>query len=288
MKFGPGFSLIIMLVGYFVGALGMVLQKYAVTGLTAQGKTTSNGWKLKIIWFLGLTCLNLVAVFQFFAVGGLGPQKTGAAMGANVVFILFLSAVLLHERVALSAAFWACVMGGAIAAVNLIPQASAAGFSLPLVFAGSLSPLVFLLPIPYFRKTAQRISIAVLCGAASGALNGFMVIIMKLLNSCVTDSSEYALQGVFSSWIFWLVIFLSCGCTALVLLQVAYAHGPMQASAPYFYGLAVIWPVCWSYAIFAIPFTPLPAVLFAVIALSAIMIQRVSTKHEETNLEKHP
>jgi drug/metabolite transporter (DMT)-like permease len=280
MKFSPVLSFIIILIGNFIGSLGMVLQKYSITGLTETGAKKPPGGKLKAIWLLGFGCINLVPLFQFLAVGGLGTQKMGAATGVNVVFMLFLSAALLKERVTVSASIWAWVMVGAIAAANLIPQAGATGFSLPFVLAAGLTPIAFLLPVPFFLKTSKSASIAALCGAASGAFTGFMVIPLKFVNSLLAGSSEYGLQGIFSSWIFWALLFSFSGAASLVLIQFAYAKGPMQASAPYFYGMAVIWPICWSYLVFAIPVAPIPALLFALVALSAIMIQRASAKDQ--------
>lgn len=268
MDFTLAFAFLTILAGNFLLSLGMVLQKLAVSGLTAEGARKKPP-RLVIVWGMGFILINLVPVFQYFSLKYLSTQAVGAAMGANVIFTLVLSALVLKEHITRTAAAWAAVMVLAIAAASILPQSSGTSFSIPFTLASGLIPFFFLLLVPLVSKASS----ASVFGATTGALNGFMVIAMKVLST----EGAFGMQGVFASPVLWGLLYFFSGFFALVFTQLAYARGPMRACAPFIYGMQVIWPVLASYFVFAAPFAPLSAAAFVLVAVSAIMIQRSAT-----------
>jgi hypothetical protein len=98
-------------------------------------------------------------------------------------------------------------------------------------------------------------------GAASGALGGFMVLPMRIL-----QGAGLSLGAWFATP--WIYLYVLAGISAFVYSQKAYARGSLGQVAPAFYGMQVLWPAIASYAVFGAAFLPLQAAAFALIALA--------------------
>ncbi len=117
------------------------------------------------------------------------------------------------------------------------------------------------------KRPAFKKFFAVGMGGTAGALGGFMVLAMRVIQSG---------PGTLAAWIFapWLWLYVAAGVSAFVLSQKAYAAGSLGQVAPAFYGMQVLWPALASYAVFATPFIPLQVLAFAAIALAVFFMAR--------------
>lgn len=290
-------ALLLALAGSACLSLGMVLQKKHVLWFETRrnkGPYARDMW----FWMAGLLAMNLQPVFLFLSLFGLSPSVAAATNGASVTFTALFSIPLLGETMSRRKAAWSVLLFVAIAGAALTaapqdaeaPQVAAApqvaeapgaaGFEpFPLV-AALLVPLACAFLIARMMKTAPSAAtgggrtgvqipgsrngrLAVVMGAASGALGGFMVLPMRIL-----QGSSLPVGAWFASP--WIYLYAVAGGAAFYFSQKAYASGKLGAVAPAFYGLQVLWPALVSYPVFSALFMPAQAAFFVVIAVAVV------------------
>jgi drug/metabolite transporter (DMT)-like permease len=245
-------------------SLGMVLQKRHVLFVGFQGPRDAAFRRARRGWLAGFTLVNLAPPFNYLALLGLPANVVAGVSGSNVAFAALFSALLLGERIGLRELLLSLALFGAIAVACLRGGAAsmttdpAAPPELLFAWLFILVPIVLAVAAAILRKRWKGPLLAVLIGALSGAMGGFMLIPLKLLGGA---------EPRIAAWLAapWLWLYLAAGIASFAFVQLAYKDGEMKRVAPAFYGLQVLWPAIASLFVFSQSFDPLQWVAFAVI-----------------------
>ncbi len=252
-------------------SLGMVLQKKGVHWLSFRREGNPDFRKLRATWIAGLVLNNMLAFFYYFGLRGLPASIVGAMMGLNVVFTAVFSIFLLKEHVPRRVAFWSSLMVLGIVVANLAAprvtetRAPSNGwiivfFALPYTMVGAA-----MLAHRYLKLPGSLFAAAI--AFAAGSLDGFIIVLIKVMQSVKGNILEYFLTP-------YAYLYLVASVSVISLMQLAYKKGTMTRVAPALYGAQIIWPVISSFLVFAIPVDGMQTAAFACVALSVIMVQR--------------
>lgn len=257
--------------GSVVISLGMVLQKKGVPWLQWRGDKDPRYARLKAIWITGFVLNNLLAVFYFFALKALSAAIVGAMMGLNIVFSAAFSALLLKERLSKRMAAGSAALMGFIALANL--SSPPYGISAP----PALSHMLLFFLAPYALAAAALLTrrarwlraeaYALAFAAAAGALEGFIIILIKAMQLSAGSNLLSYLGTPYP------YMYAVATLSVLSLLQVAYANGRMTKTGPMLWGMQIFYPVAISYASFAAPLVPAQLAAFAGIVACVVLIQ---------------
>ncbi len=288
MTLSPLIAMPIALAGNACLSLGMVLQKKHVAWLyarkTPEGRVAPGFRHDVAMWMAGFVLMNLQPIFLFVSLFGLSANVAASAAGSSVAFTALFSVPLLGEKLTRSRIWWTLALFGAIALAGLTgspdtADAAAAGSSSSVAsvaapFSAAAVIVAFIIPFALAIVVAGlgsrprfKAFFASGMGAAAGALGGFMVLPMRVIQSG---------PGTLASWLFapWLWLYIAAGVSAFVFSQKAYGAGSLGQVAPAFYGMQVLWPAVASYAVFSTPFAPLQALAFAAIAAAVFFMAR--------------
>ncbi len=239
---------------YFLLALGFVFQKKGIKIFSAERKPIDF-----IFWISGLILININPFVNFIALGFVPSYVINAISALTIVFTILLSATLLKEKLFGSDFIYIFAITFLIAVITLKTKDASQNmpvFSLSLIFA--LAPIVlFLLDLPFVHLTIKgrfksdsmmpAFSKVIIPSITSGAMAGFMVIAMKLLQ---LDKGSSLSVKYFNS--IYLYLFLLNGLISFIAIQIAYKNGSMIVVAPLQYGFTVLYPVIASLFLFPI------------------------------------
>jgi len=252
-------------------SLGMVLQKKGVHWLSFRREGNPDYRKLRATWLAGIILNNMLAFFYYFGLKGLPASIVGAMMGLNVIFTAGFSVFLLREHVPRRVAFWSSLMVLGIVVANLaaprMTQARAPSdvwivvfFALPYTMVGAA-----MFAHRYLGLSSNLYAAAI--AFAAGSLDGFIIVLIKVMQSVKGNILEYFLTP-------YAYLYIVASMSVISLMQLAYKKGTMTRVAPALYGAQIIWPVISSFLVFAIPVDGMQAAAFACVVLSVIMVQR--------------
>lgn len=252
-------------------SLGMVLQKKGVHWLSFRREGNPDFRKLRATWIAGIVLNNMLAFFYYFGLRGLPASIVGAMMGLNVVFTAVFSIFLLREHVPRRVVFWSLLMVFGIVGANLAAPRGAVArtpsngwivvfFSLPYAMVA-----MAMAAHRYLKLSANLYAAAI--AFAAGSLDGFIIVLIKVMQSVRGNILEYFLTP-------YAYLYIVASMSVISLMQLAYKKGTMTRVAPALYGAQIIWPVISSFLIFAIPVDAMQTAAFACVALSVIMVQR--------------
>ncbi|MCX8014197.1 MAG: hypothetical protein N3A02_07905 [Rectinema sp.] len=256
------------LFGNFLLSLGFSLQKKNVAWLSARRRGERRQTREVVGWSFGFLLMNLQPIFNYLALKGLAPNIVAAVSGSNIVFTIILSRILLSEHVPRRKMLWILILAASLAMAGLVGQESSTVFRVdPFWFAFFIPTAFAMLVLLVMRRIGAR-KIGLFLGSAAGALGGFMVLVLEGLR--LTHGSD------FLSWIAspYLYVYIFCGVSSFLIKQVAFEKGDMNAVAPSFYGLLVLYPSIAAYFISEVSLQPLQVLAFGGIALSIIFFAK--------------
>ena len=284
MSTAPAVAALIAITGNFILSLGMAFQKRHVGWIGSTPKRSAGRppdaerrrggrfYRDFGAWFLGFMLVNVVPVFQYFALTGLSTNVVGAAAGTSIGFTAILAKFFLKERIGTRRLLWTILLFAAIAAAGFLGEGGSSGAedlspAALYVFLGlplALGALLFAL-----RGRFKGPRLAALLAAVSGCLGGFMVFPLRALQV----DADPSIAGWLSSP--YLYTLLTASASSLILIQTAYKDGEMAAVAPAFYGMQVIWPALASYFVFDAKFLPVQTAAFVLVAVCVAVIAGV-------------
>lgn len=254
--------------GYLCVALGSVLQKKGIGWFGHRGDKGASYYRDMLVWLLGFLLMNLALVPNFLALRTLSAPIVSAISGLNIVFLIFLSRLILKEKIYPTDYVYGAAIFIAIVALNLVDQGATANQTLH----GGYAYLFGLVPVGLFivlalagvRKTGNGWGIAY--AAVGGGLGGLLATFMKILQ--VQHGTNFLLY--LSSP--YLYVFLAVTTTSFVSMQLAYKAGDMIVVGPVQFATMVFYPVLASYPIFALAVNPVQVALFAAIIAGVILM----------------
>lgn len=257
---------------YFSISLGFVLQKKGVGWIGYPGKKDSRYYQTFGIWLAGYALLNLAIIPNYFALRVLNPYLVNAVSGLNIVFMIFLSAWILKEKLFSLAYFFTGIICLSIATINLVEHNTNSSPSiLPgYAYLAALVPITLFLGwilLRFWRILTKESRLqAVLLASAGGGMSGLMVTYLKLLQlECGTNIVGYLTSP-------YLYLLLAVSVLSMIAIQMAYKMGDMILVGPAQFASMVFYPVVSAYFIFQSPVNPIQIICFAVIIIAVILM----------------
>jgi|GEM_PF-700220 len=246
-------------IAYFLLALGFVFQKKGINIFSKERKL-----KDIIFWVTGLILININPIINFYALKYVPSYVVNSISALTIVFTIILSAFLLKEKIFSSDFIYIAAITLFIVVITFktkdasqnMPALSSSTFFaiLPIIIFFIFILLIFF-TTPFKNKgtlnTKKQIfgkSLkAIISSSCSGAMAGFMVIAMKLLQmDRGIDLSLLYFKSIY------LYLFLLNGLISFIAIQIAYKNGSMVIVAPLQYGFTVLYPVIASLFLFPV------------------------------------
>lgn len=261
--------------GSIIISLGLVLQKRGVAWFKHINKKSADYKYLRNIWLLGFGLNNLLSIFYYFALKGLTASVVGAMMGLNIIFSALFSKIILKEHLSKTVISLSLVLVVFIALANLTGQDE----STVAVPAQIEIYLFFLIPyvIAGIAQITQKLHIikgelyAILFAASAGALEGFIIILIKALQASKGNDPLYYFSSPY------LYLYIVASVSLISLMQIAYSHGRITRTGPVLWAMQILYPVLISYISFDTKFLPIQSAAFLGILLCVIFIQLKKT-----------
>lgn len=266
---------VLALMGNFLLSFGMVLQKKNVSWIGASDRSTREYHSACLGWFAGFILMNIQPIFNYLALMGLDANVVSALIGANVAFTAILAATMLHEKLGRARFFYILLLFAAMALAGA--RGAAVGKrGAPEIFNTGMFYLFFAVPLAaaaivlLIRMKRTGRGLAVIIAGIAGCIGGYTVLSMRAVQ-LVAGSNIWA-------WFLtpYLYTYLVSGIASFLIIQVAYKDGEMQAVAPAYYGMQVIWPAVAAYFVLGSTFDLLQALAFVCVAFSIVMISKSS------------
>lgn len=275
-------ALLETLFSYFSVSLGFVLQKKGIGWLSHHGKKDAAFFQNLALWSIGFILLNLAVLPNYLALRVLNAYIVNAVSGLNIVFMVFLSGLVLKEKIHPLDYLYTLVMCLSIALINLADRSGAAVLTVRAGYAfGALSvPLgIFILWFlfqkrPFFKKNLSLQ--AILLAASGGGMSGLMVTYLKILQM---KEGGRILAYLSSPYLY---CFFTVSILSLVAVQYAYRMGAMILVGPAQFATMVFYPVLASYFIFAIPVNLTQVFCFALIIVTVFLMVH---RHHQSGTE---
>jgi drug/metabolite transporter (DMT)-like permease len=255
--------------GSFILSLGMAMQKRNIGWIGRRRPWDRSFYRAFALWLLGFVLMNIVPVFNFFALMGLPTNVVGAAAGLSVAFTAILAKLMLKEKLGKRRLAWTLLLFGAIAAAGFMGEGGSsgnAGLSRLALLCFLALPLVAGILLVVFRGRFKGPRLGAILAAISGCLAGFMVFPLRALQ---LDAGEGILGWLASPYLY---AYLAAGISSFILIQLAYKDGEMSAVAPALYGMQVLWPALGSHFVFGARFVPVQTAAFVLVAICVVVI----------------
>lgn len=261
------------ILAYFLVSLGSVLQKKGIGWLGHKGDRDAGFFRNRLAWITGFILINLAQVPNFLALRAVNSYVVNAISGLNIVFMVFLSRLILREKVLRSDYLYSAVIFGAIVAANLVDKGVAArsvSFFYALLFG--LGPVVLFAGYILFGRhrrngSGDRVG-AIVYAAIGGGLGGLVVTFLKILQMVrVPRLTGYLLSP-------YLYTFLVVTTLSFVSMQVAYKKGDMVVVGPVQFSTMVFYPILAAFPIFSLPVNVVQLAFFAAIVLAVVQMVR--------------
>lgn len=259
--------------GYFLVSLGSVLQKRGIGWIGHKGDHDAHYRQERLIWIVGFVLINLAQVPNFLALKGVNSYVVNAVSGLNIVFMVFLSRLILRERVLRSDYIYSGIIFAAIVAANVVdrgvPARTVSAVYAVLFALGPVALFAAVLVLSRILRGGLRPkTAAVVYAAIGGGLGGLVVTYLKILQMVnVPHLTAYLLSP-------YLYIFLIVTGLSFVSLQLAYKKGDMVVVGPIQFSTMVFYPIVAAFPIFSLPLNPLQMLFFALIVLAVVQMVR--------------
>lgn len=276
-------GILLGILAYFLLALGFVFQKKGIAIFSKERKVSDY-----IFWISGLVLININPLINFFALNLVPSYVINAISALTIVFTIILSAALLKEKLYASDFVYIFAITFMIAAItmktkdvsqNIPPLSSCLFFALlPIILFTLLLPFRHLVSKAKSLKYASMPTLinVIIPSITSGAMAGFMVIAMKLLQ---LDKGQNLSISYLSS--LYLYLFLLNGLISFIAIQIAYKNGSMIMIAPLQYGFTVLYPIIASLFLFPVNSSLFESLdIIALTILIFISIWGILSKHK--------
>lgn len=250
-----------------------------------MGHTGSKGpdyYRNLWIWSIGFALLNLAVLPNYLSLGVLNAYVVNAISGLNIVFMIFLSRLILNEPLLTRDYIYTLIMCAAIVAINLADRTGGSVLTVQAGFAylaaaipvGSL--LVWLLlRAAKFLRPASGVQ-ALWLAAASGSMSGLMITYMKILHM---ERGTRLLSYLSSPYLYCFII---VSALSMVAIQMAYRMGTMILVGPAQFATTVFYPILAAYPIFSLPVNPVQVICFLVIVTIVVLMVKEHTIPDRT------
>lgn len=275
-------ALIEAVFSYFCIALGFVLQKKGIDWLGYRGEKDHRYYRNLRFWLTGLALLILAGIPNYLALKVLNVQMINAVSSLNIVFMVFLSKLILKEALFLIDYVYTLIISTAIILINIVDRGAALTFIAGYAYLAAAVPIGLFLVWTVLRVTKvmkhgsglQAILLAVL----GGGMSGLMPTYMKILQI------QWGTQLFFYLNSSYFYCFLIVALLSQVAFQIAYKMGKMVPVGSAQYATTVFYPVLAAYPISQQPVRPVQVICFIVIVVTVVlMVYKHNKQANEVN-----
>jgi len=236
-------SLFFTVLAYSLISIGFVLMKRGISWINYKGEKNRIYYKNLLTWVLGFLILNSSIVPNAIALNELEPHIVSAFAGWGVIVLVFLSNIVLKEKIYKSDFIYTLVIFISILMLNIFEQKKDQTFvQIPYFISVSVFPF-FMLVLTFFKKVSRRLK-TILFASISGISTGMIIVSIKAL----VTFSGFHVKLYFSSPYFYVYLFFSLA--AFITLQISYKLGHMMLVGPVQYSAAIIYPALCTYLVF--------------------------------------
>jgi drug/metabolite transporter (DMT)-like permease len=263
------FAYLMALSAYSFLSFGFVLQKKGIQWIGWKGKKDKNYYKHLSTWIFGFVIVNIYGVPSAIALKTLPPHMVSAFAGWGIVMLVFLSYLILKEKLLPTDYLYSLLIVVGIVLLALFETSTTSGRETVSILYWGLV-LLLLIPVILFlsvlnRAVSQKIR-TIGFAAVSGMTAGLMVVSLRLL----VLSHGYEVAKYLGSIYLYLYIFAAL--LSLVSLQLALKNGEMIAVGPVQYSSTIIYPLLATLIVFKGNIHLLQIVAVGIIVFSVIKI----------------
>ncbi len=266
---GPLAGVGLALLGFTLLSSGVVLTKAGAPFMQwkDRGPRDARFYRYLATWLVGFALYNVAIIPNGMASDALPPHVVSAISGWGIPVMVFLSSVLLKERLYRSDFLYSAGIVAGIAILNLAEApADVLQIDKTALYVLLALPFLLLVPVP-FRAVPHKAK-AILLASAAGCIGGFALV---LVNVAVKEFG-FDPAGWFGSP--YPYLFMSTGTVAFVSLQLAMRWGNMMLVGPINNSLIILYPALCSVLVYDASLGALQLLAIALIVASCVMILR--------------
>lgn len=230
-----------------------------------KGKRDKTFYKNLFLWVTGFIIMNIYGVPSAVALKQLPPHIVAAFAGWGIVVLVFLSFILLKEKILKTDFIFSFLIVAGIFLLNYFerPGANTIVNVTGMVFLCSI-PVVFFVS-GFILRLSPKVK-TVIFASVSGASAGLMVVSLRLL----VLKYQYQVALYFSSP--YLYLYIVFALISFIALQVAIKNGPMMIIGPVQYSGNIIYPVLAALVVFSrwmhvVQFLAVGVIVFSVVSI---------------------
>lgn len=237
------FSIFMALTAYSFISIGFVLMKLGIGWIGWKGKRDITFYKDLFYWIAGFIIMNIYGIPSAIALKRLPPHIVAACAGWGIVVLVFLSRLLLKEKLfKMDWAFSLLIVAG-IFLLNFFERSSSTDIinTTGMIFLSSIPVILFIPGLSSRLSFKMKTLIFALVSGISAAL---MVVFLRLL----VLQYQFQIALYFNSP--YLYLYIGFALFSFIALQVACKCGPMMVIGPVQYSANIIYPALAALLIF--------------------------------------
>jgi drug/metabolite transporter (DMT)-like permease len=240
-------SILMAVTAYSLLSLGFVLQKKGIQWMGWKSPKNKIFYSSLVTWLIGFIVMNAFPIPSAIALKNLPPHIVSAFAGWGIIMLVFLSFLLLKEKLYKTDYMFSLLVVVGIVLLNYFEKSTGSGPSIttPRVWGlGILCtvPVIFIF-IGLLRLLNKKVKTWIFA-SVSGMCAGLMVIMLRLL---VVDFG-YEVSSYLGS--IYLYLYLGTALLSFLGLQLALKNGPMIVAGPVQYSTTIIYPVVAAFLVF--------------------------------------
>jgi len=262
-------ALVMATLAYSCISIGFIMMKSGIVWLGWKGKRDIVFFKKLALWLTGFLIMNIYGVPSAIALKTLPPHVVAAFAGWGIVLLVFLSRLLLKEKLYRSDWLYALLVVIGIVMLNLFEKTVPyQRVNLPGLLGVCAVP-VLLFAIALFFSLSSKWK-TIFYGTVSGVSAALMVVFLDLL----VGKYQYRVTEYLQSP--YLYGYLVAAVLSTIALQMALKKGPMMTVGPVQYSSNIVFPVIALFFVYSrvIPPGQFPAIGLIVVAVVNILKKR--------------
>lgn len=253
------------LIAYSCVSTGFVLMKKGIDWIGWKGKRNKPFYWNLFLWVTGFIIMNIYGVPSAIALKRLPPHIVAAFAGWGIVVLVFLSHVLLKEKILKTDFIFSSLIVTGIFLLNFFekPGPGQTINITGMIFVCAIPAALF---FPGFIKRLSGNAKTVIFAAVSGFSAALMVVCLRLL----VLKYQYKVALYFDSP--YLYLYIVFALLSFFALQLAIKNGPMMIIGPVQYSTTIIYPLLAALLVFSRLINIIQSLAIGLIVYSVIHI----------------
>jgi drug/metabolite transporter (DMT)-like permease len=262
-------SIFMAVAAYSLLSLGFVMQKKGIRWMGWKGPKDKIFYSNLVTWIMGFMVMNAFPIPSAIALKNLPPHIVSAFAGWGIVMLVFLSFLLLKEKLYKTDYIFSLLIMIGIVLLDYFEKSAG---SAPSTATPQVCGLVILCVVPVIfiftglLKFLDKKVKTWVFASVSGMCAGLMVITLRLL----VVNFGYEVSSYLGS--IYLYLYLGSALLSFIGLQLALKKGPMIVVGPVQYSTTIIYPVFAAFLVFRQSIHPVQVLAIVLIIYGVINI----------------